>query len=105
MQITLKIDGQDKVFTTDFIPGRVYRRAIEIQAQVDFSNVTPETLDMLVDFTVEAHGGKFTRDEFYDGVDSRKLLSEIVNTINTIMSDASESLGVDASDPNSRQRA
>jgi hypothetical protein len=105
MRISLKVDGQNKTFTADFIPGRVYRRAIEIHSEIDFRNMNPEVLDKMVDFVVEAYGSQFTRDQFYDGVDARKLIDTIVSTINAIIGDASEALGVDVSDPNSRQRA
>lgn len=42
-------------------------------------------LDGLVDFIVELYGNKFTRDNFYDGLDADKLIETLNNSINGIV--------------------
>lgn len=100
MKITLRIDGKDKTFSTDFIPGRIFRQAIEISVKVDFRNLKPETLDTLVDFVVDAYNKQFTRDEFYDGIDARNFVTTILDTVNQITGSATDAIGADPNDPN-----
>jgi hypothetical protein len=38
-----------------------------------------------VDFIVELYGNKFTRDNFYDGLDADKLIETLNNSINGIV--------------------
>lgn len=104
MKITLRLDGKDKTFTQEFVPGRVFRRAIEIARKVDFSAIDVDTLDSLVDFVSEAFGKQFSVDQFYDGIDARKMIGTIMDSVNAIVSDASEAMGVDPNDPNSQRR-
>lgn len=100
MKVTLRINGENKTITTDFIPGRLFRRAIELSNTIDFKNLQPETLDTLVDFVVDAFGKQFTRDDFYDGIDARCFVNTIVDTINQVTDSAVEAIGADPNDPN-----
>jgi hypothetical protein len=61
------------------------RKAIEINENIDFNNLKTKDLDGLVDFVVELYGNKFTRDNFYDGLDADKLIETLNSSINGIV--------------------
>lgn len=90
MEITLKIEGKDRTFTTDFISARMVRRTIEIARELNFENITPEELDSLMDYIVVLFGGQFTRDELYDGLPSQDLLPTIIGCINEVVGQVAE---------------
>jgi hypothetical protein len=102
MQITLRVNGENKTFTADFISGRMFRRAIEMQKHFrdGAANLDENTLDEMVGFVVEAYGKQFTIDEFYDGIQSDKLISTITQTINVVVGRSVKALGADTNDPN-----
>lgn len=107
MRIALRIDGKEKEFKVDFISGRMFRRTIEMQKlfrqRDDGKTVVDEAhLDSMVDYVVELFGRQFDRDQFYDGIDARKMLPTIVACINEVVSGASEAVGADPNDPNLR---
>lgn len=101
MQITLLIEGQKKPFTQDFISGRMFRKAIEMQKHFK-DGIDENTLDEMVGFVVDAYGKQFTIDEFYDGIESNKLIETITGTINAIIGRSTKALGVDENDPNQK---
>lgn len=102
MQITLRIDGQDKTFTQDFISGRMFRRAIELQKNFrdGGANLDENTLDEMAGFVAEAYGKQFSIDQFYDGIQSDKLIPTVTQTINAVVGRSTKALGVDENDPN-----
>lgn len=105
MQITLKIGGKDSTFSMGFIPGIVFRNAMEITQKIDFKNLKVEDVDALVDFAVDAFNKQFTRDEFYYGVDARGMITLLIDVVDAIVERATDAIGVHESDPNSQRRA
>jgi len=99
LEITLRIDGQEKTFVTDFVSARMFRKTLEIGKQLDNGVTDPQDLDKVVDYVVDLFGKQFTRDNFYDGLPANKLVSTVVSMANGIISESNEKLGVD--DPNS----
>lgn len=89
MEIILKKDKKDKIYTTDFISARMVRRTIEVFQGVDFDNISPEELDKLIDYIVELFGNQFTRDELYDGLASKDLIPTITKCINEVVGEVS----------------
>ncbi|APM39926.1 phage tail assembly chaperone G [Clostridium kluyveri] len=81
MQIVLN----DKTYVMPRVKTRILRKAIEINENIDFNNLKTKDLDGLVDFVVELYGNKFTRDDFYDGLDADKLIETLNNSINGIV--------------------
>jgi iron-sulfur cluster repair protein YtfE (RIC family) len=75
---------EQKTFVTNKIKARLVRSATEITQGVDFNNLTPESLDKLIDFVCEVYKFKFTRDELYDGLDADKLIPTLFDTIQGI---------------------
>ena len=90
MEIILKQDKKDKTYTTGFISARMVRRTIEVSQGVDFDNITPEELDKLIDYIVELFGSQFTRDDVYDGLQSKDLIPTITKCINEVVGEMSE---------------
>lgn len=88
MKITLKIDGKDKTFTNDFVPGRIFRNALLINKKMKdgATEISAELFDELIEFCVTAFGNQFTIDEFWDGIDARYLDSEVMRVYNEILS-------------------
>ncbi|MCH3964549.1 MAG: hypothetical protein LKE46_09760 [Clostridium sp.] len=81
MEITLN----NKTYVMPKVKTRMLRKAIEINENIDFSNMKTKDLDGLVDFIVELYGNKFTRDNFYDGLDADKLIETLNSSINGIV--------------------
>jgi hypothetical protein len=88
MQIILN----EKTYVMPLVKTRMLRRAIEINEKIDFNNLKTKDLDNLVDFIVELYGKKFTRDEFYDGLNSVDLIETLNNSINGIVGTMGEKL-------------
>jgi hypothetical protein len=89
LEIVLKINGKDKTYTASFISARMVRRTIEVSKEVNFDNILPEELDKLMDYIVELFGNQFTRDELYDGLASKDLISTITRCINEVVGEVS----------------
>lgn len=96
MEIKLFIGEEEKTFVVPFIKGRMFRRVLEISNKHDLNNVTPEILDVLVDFVVECFNGKFSREEFYDGIDAENMIETILGFMQKI----SGASNVGGGDPN-----
>ena len=90
MEIVLKKDKKEKTYTTGFISARMVRRTIEVSRGVDFDNITPEELDKLIDYIVELFGNQFTRDDVYDGLQSKDLIPTITKCINEVVGEITE---------------
>ena len=90
MEIILRKDKKEKTYTTGFISARMVRRTIEVSQGVDFDNISPEELDKLIDYIVELFGNQFTRDDVYDGLQSKDLIPTITKCINEVVGEMSE---------------
>lgn len=84
MKLTLLIEGKKKEFKTSFIPGMIFRRALELNKRIDFSNMQAEDLDEIVQLTVELYGNEFSFDEFYKGIPLNELLPTLTNVMTFI---------------------
>jgi hypothetical protein len=99
MEITLIIENKEKTFVAPFVSGRMLRKTLEISKQIDFSDVSVEALDTLVDYVVELFGRQFSRDDFYDGVSVDSLLTKIMGYLTAVMQKTSGAMG-GQQDPN-----
>ena len=90
MELILKKDKKEKTYTTGFISARMVRRTIEVSQGVDFDNISPEELDKLIDYIVELFGNQFTRDDVYDGLQSKDLIPTITKCINEVVGEMTE---------------
>lgn len=98
MKINLMIEGQMKEFVQTFIPGRVFRKTLEIQKQLK-DGVQEETVDRMIEFVVTAFGKQFTFDQCYDGIDARNIMPTVVDICQQIINGGSEAIGAET-DPN-----
>ncbi|MED4726990.1 hypothetical protein P9597_02345 [Aneurinibacillus migulanus] len=103
MEITLFIDGKKKKFGTGFISARMFRRAIALQKKMNGGIKSEEDLDEIVDYVVDMFGGKFTREQLYDGLEAEKFFSTIVDCISQVVRKINKVAGADA-DPNDQMR-
>jgi hypothetical protein len=85
MQITLFVNGEEKTFTVPFVKARMLRRALEIIKKYDLNDVDVQTLDVLVSYVVDLFNNQFTVDDIYDGIPADKLISTILDCINTVV--------------------
>jgi len=97
MEIKLEfVTGEDKseikTFVTNKIKARLARRALEVKKEVNFNDITPESLDILADFACEVYKNKFTRDEFYDGLDSDLLYPTLIDILERISNGVTDRL-------------
>lgn len=88
----MEIVLNNKTYVMPKVKTRMLRKAIEINENIDFSNMKTKDLDGLVDFVVELYGNKFTRDYFYDGLDADKLIETLNNSINGIVGNLGDKL-------------
>lgn len=87
MQITLKINGEDKTFTNDFVKARVFRNALKLnEKQREQGNgISVTTFDDMIDFVVGVFDNKFTADDVWDGLEAGKLQPEIMRIFNNVL--------------------
>lgn len=82
MTITLKIDGEDKIFVNDFVSGMMFRKALVLYKSIN-EEISEELLDKMANFVCEAFLNQFTLDEFYNGIAADKLIFSILDVLMT----------------------
>jgi len=87
MQITLRIDGQEKTFTNDFVKARVFRNALKMneKMRIEGNDVSVETFDEMIEFIVNVFDKQFTVDDIWDGVEAGMLQGEIMRVFNSVL--------------------
>jgi len=87
MQITLRIDGQEKTFTNDFVKARVFRNALKMneKMRIEGNEISVETFDEMINFIVNVFDNQFTVDDIWDGVEAGMLQSEIMRVFNGVL--------------------
>lgn len=87
MKITVRIDGEDKTFTNDFVKARVFRNALMLNEEMKEAgnDISVELFDKMVSFVVTVFDNRFTFDEFYDGIEAGKLQDEIMRIFNNVI--------------------
>lgn len=92
MKLSLMINNEKQEFPLpDFIPARLIRKASEFNDAL--TNPSPTDLDKMVDYVVSVYADKFTRDDFYDGLDARSFLTTIQGVITSLVQGTSAALG------------
>jgi len=67
MQIKIKIEGKEKIFSPSFISARMVRKTLEIKERLQ-TNIGKKDLDSMVEYMVDLFGNQFSIDDFYDGI-------------------------------------
>lgn len=77
MKIELRIDGETRIFTIPFVSARHFRKLMEYDSTIDYTDITVPDADELVGYVCDVFGNQFSVDQFYDGVPSHKLIEYI----------------------------
>jgi len=85
MQITLKINGEEKTFVNDFVPARLLREGLKLNEEIakkkqEGTESVTYSLDQMAEFAVKAFNHQFTIDELWDGTE----LSKFQETLNQV---------------------
>lgn len=94
IKLRLKKDKkiENRVFTVSFISGRMLRRTLEMTEKINFENISVDELDELIDYVVEVFDDQFTRDEVYDGLDSKDIIEKIRICISAVINGVEEAI-------------
>lgn len=76
---------EKKTFVASHVKARKVRDAIKMANNINTEDMKPEDLDNMVNYVVELFGNQFTIDNFYDGVDSDKMIDTIMDCINKVI--------------------
>lgn len=107
MEIKLRIkEGEkfeEKTFIQPFVSGRILRRTIEIEKDFDklvkdagaevknYDSIKDQ--DLQAKYVSEVFGNQFTPDQYIDGVESHKMLSEFLRVRNFVVTGRDEAMG------------
>jgi hypothetical protein len=71
LEITLRINKEDKVFSQEFVPLKIYRKALEIENYARSQDVDSEKLlDKRLALVVEIFEKQFTKDQVENGLNA-----------------------------------
>ena len=103
MIIKLIINEKERTFKAGFISGRRLRETMDMSEKLEGKKQNGETLDSMVDYLVNLFGKQFTRDEFYDGIASDKILSTFTECVQGVMGNlANKSKLLEVSEPHTK---
>lgn len=94
MEITLRINGEAKVFTKDFVSAKVLYDAIALNetfAQEKGASVINQ-LDKLVDYVVKAFDNQFTADDVLEGLPAGQFQEELMQVFTSVLEDGGYAL-------------
>ncbi len=78
MQITLRIDGKDKIFVNEFVSFRKHYNAVKLNEEFQLrAHELTEQYDLLAEFVVITFDKQFTVDELLDGIQSLDELQTV----------------------------
>lgn len=84
MKITLNIDKKDREFITPFISGRKLRNTFAISKKIEGLKQDETMLDEMVNYIVDIFGNQFTLDQFYDGMEAKKIIPTFMDLVEEI---------------------
>lgn len=87
MQIKLRIDGQEKTFTNDFVKARIFRNALKLNEEMNKkgNEITVETFDEMMGFVANVFDNQFTVDELWDGLEGGNFQDEVMRVFNNVL--------------------
>lgn len=91
MNITLKINGENKTFEAGFVTLKTLREAIVLVGKMETAEGSMEILDILIDFEVLIYGNQFTKEELEEGFLARDFFKKATEDMNQIMGDFNKS--------------
>ncbi|AHN22699.1 phage tail assembly chaperone G [Lysinibacillus varians] len=87
MQITLRINNEEKTFTNDFIKARIFRNALKMNEEMrkEGNEISVVTFDEMMGFIVNVFDNQFTVDELWDGLETGNFQDEIMRVFNSVL--------------------
>jgi hypothetical protein len=105
MQLNLRINGEKKTFSVDFISGYMFRRALDLEEKRgkylkklidEQGNVPAEEQDTLLNelygFIAQIFDKQFTTDEYENGSDARSIVDQSWAIVNGIIGQVADPL-------------
>lgn len=94
MEITLRIDGKDQTFKTDFVSAAILRDAMAINKMLiklaDDEDGTLDAFNSLAGFVVKVFDEQFTEEQVWDGIAAHKMEAELVRIYKNILNGTGE---------------
>lgn len=84
MKLELLIKGDKKIYTAPFVSGMAYRKLLEYDQTIDYSDMDTDDYDELIGFTCGVFNNQFTVDEFWGGVRSYEVVSTLLDVFSYI---------------------
>jgi len=84
MKLELMIDGKKKIFTTPFVSGLSYRKLLEYDQTIDYTDMNTDDYDELIGFVCNVFGDQFTVNEFWEGIASHEIVSTLLDTFSYV---------------------
>jgi hypothetical protein len=83
IQVTLMIDGKEKVFTRHFVKARIHRKALEMEKEfIEKEATILEALDARIALLCEAFDNEFTADQVEEGLNAIGIQDTWYDVIN-----------------------
>lgn len=86
MTIELLLDGKNNIYTTKFISGMMFRKALLIEKKLQEDSLDVQLLDEVVGFVCMVFDNQFNANDFYTGIERKKLFSTAMNTVHRVIS-------------------
>lgn len=117
LKIKLRLNGEDKEFTQDFISGYLFRRAVDLddkrnkymqevlKTQGDIpAEKQKALLDELYDFVSTVFDQKFTAEEYEKGSDARQIIDQSWAIVHGIIGQVMEPLNQPGGNGNNKKK-
>lgn len=117
LKITLRLNGDTKEYTQDFISGYLFRRAVDLddkrnkymqevlQTKGDIpAEKQTALLDELYDFVSHVFDRKFTAEEYEKGSDARQVIDQSWAIVHSIIGQVMEPLNQGGNGNNKKKR-
>ncbi|SDY69554.1 phage tail assembly chaperone G [Thermoactinomyces sp. DSM 45892] len=108
LKINLYLEGERKTFQTDFISGKKFRRALElddkrnkyVKQNLDSESMdlvdSQELLDELYLFISQVFDNQFTTEQYEEGTDARRIINQSWAIVHSIISQTLEEIPTDS---------
>lgn len=94
MNITLKINNEEKIFSSGFVSTRKLKKALALTKDMDKITTNADAaFDILAEFILELYNNQFTIDELLDGYPANEFFKKAISDLEKIVGDFNSSLG------------
>lgn len=84
MKIELLINEETKIYTVSHPSAYHYRKLMEFDQEIDYSDMNLEDLDKVSGFVCDVFDGQFDIDEFYKGIKSYRLMDTCIDVFSFV---------------------